>query len=37
VHLGCLVLLFLFAVNHIVLVVLHPRTIITMVTGGRRE
>jgi len=37
VHLGCLVLLILFAVNHIVLVALHPRTIITMVTGGRRE
>ena len=37
VHLGCLVLLAFFAVTHIILVALHPRTILTMVTGGRRE
>jgi len=36
VHLACLVLLAFFAATHIVLVLLHPRTILTMVTGGRR-
>jgi thiosulfate reductase cytochrome b subunit len=36
VHLSCLVLLALFTVMHLVLVVLHPRTIVTMVTGGPR-
>jgi len=36
VHLACLVLLAFFASTHIVLVALHPRTILTMVTGGRR-
>src|SRR5580704_8665968 len=34
VHLSCLVLLALFTVMHLVLVALHPRTIVTMVTGG---
>ena len=36
VHLACLVMLAFFAATHIVLVLLHPRTILTMVTGGRR-
>src|SRR5271155_4215549 len=36
VHLACLVLLAFFAATHIVLVALHPRTIVTMVTGGQR-
>jgi len=36
VHLSCLVLLAVFTVMHLVLVALHPRTIITMVTGGPR-
>src|SRR5271154_1768656 len=36
VHLSCLVLLASFTAMHLVLVALHPRTIITMVTGGRR-
>jgi thiosulfate reductase cytochrome b subunit len=36
IHLMALVLLTLFAATHLVLVVLHPRTIIEMVTGGRR-
>ncbi len=36
VHLSALVLLVLFAATHLVLVVLHPRTIIEMVTGGPR-
>jgi thiosulfate reductase cytochrome b subunit len=36
VHLSALVLLVLFAATHLVLVLLHPRTIIDMVTGGRR-
>lgn len=36
VHLSALALLVEFAVTHLVLVVLHPRTIIDMVTGGRR-
>jgi thiosulfate reductase cytochrome b subunit len=35
-HLSCLVLLALFTATHLVLVALHPRTIITMVTGGQR-
>jgi len=36
VHLSALVLLVAFAATHLVLVALHPRTIIDMVTGGRR-
>jgi thiosulfate reductase cytochrome b subunit len=36
VHLSCLVLLALFTVMHLVLVALHPRTVVTMVTGGQR-
>jgi thiosulfate reductase cytochrome b subunit len=36
VHLSCLVLLASFTATHLVLVALHPRTIVTMVTGGRR-
>jgi len=36
VHLSCLVLLVVFTVMHLILVALHPRTIITMVTGGKR-
>jgi thiosulfate reductase cytochrome b subunit len=36
VHLGALLLLIGFATTHLVLVALHPRTIIDMVTGGRR-
>ncbi len=36
VHLGCLVLLAQFTAMHLVLVALHPRTIVTMVTGGPR-
>ncbi len=36
VHLSCLVLLALFTAMHLVLVALHPRTIVTMVTGGQR-
>jgi thiosulfate reductase cytochrome b subunit len=36
VHLGCLVLLAMFTAMHLVLVALHPRTIVTMVTGGQR-
>ena len=36
VHLSCLVLLALFTVMHLILVALHPRTIVTMVTGGQR-
>jgi len=36
VHLGCLVLLAMFTLMHLVLVALHPRTIVTMVTGGQR-
>jgi thiosulfate reductase cytochrome b subunit len=35
-HLSCLVLLGLFTAMHLVLVALHPRTIVTMVTGGQR-
>jgi thiosulfate reductase cytochrome b subunit len=37
VHLSALALLVGFAATHLVLVLLHPRTIIDMVTGGRRE
>jgi thiosulfate reductase cytochrome b subunit len=37
VHLSCLVLLALFAAMHLVLVALHPRTLITMLTGGPRR
>lgn len=36
VHLSCLVLLALFTAMHLVLVATHPRTIVTMVTGGQR-
>jgi len=36
VHLSCLVLLATFTVMHLILVALHPRTILTMVTGGKR-
>jgi thiosulfate reductase cytochrome b subunit len=36
VHLSCLVLLATFTAMHLVLVALHPRTIVTMVTGGQR-
>src|SRR5271168_968026 len=36
VHLSCLVLLASFTATHLVLVALHPRTVITMVTGGQR-
>jgi thiosulfate reductase cytochrome b subunit len=36
VHLGCLLLLAQFTVMHLVLVALHPRTIITMLSGGKR-
>lgn len=36
VHLGCLVLLAMFTATHLVLVALHPRTIVAMLTGGRR-
>jgi thiosulfate reductase cytochrome b subunit len=36
VHLSCLVLLAQFTAMHLVLVALHPRTIVTMVTGGPR-
>ena len=37
VHLLGLVLLALFTANHLVLVALHPRTFIDMLTGGKRE
>src|SRR5262249_46234484 len=36
VHFSCLVLLLGFTAMHIVLVALHPRTVVEMVTGGRR-
>jgi thiosulfate reductase cytochrome b subunit len=36
VHLSALVLLTGFAATHLVLVLLHPRTILDMLTGGRR-
>jgi thiosulfate reductase cytochrome b subunit len=36
VHLSCLLLLAQFTAVHLVLVALHPRTIVTMVTGGQR-
>ena len=36
VHLSCLVLLAQFTAMHLVLVALHPRTFITMLTGGQR-
>ncbi len=36
VHFGCLILLVGFTLNHIVLVALHPRTLVAMITGGRR-
>ena len=37
VHLGVLFLLALFVASHLVLVALHPREIVRMVTGGKRE
>jgi thiosulfate reductase cytochrome b subunit len=36
VHLSCLVLLASFTAMHLILVALHPRTVVTMVTGGQR-
>ncbi len=36
VHLGGLCLLALFVATHLVLVSLHPREILNMVTGGKR-
>jgi len=36
VHLACLVLLTMFAIVHLILVFAHPRTILTMITGGER-
>lgn len=36
VHLSALVLLAAFAATHLILALMHPRTIIDMVTGGRR-
>ena len=35
IHLGGLALLALFALNHLVLVALHPRALLDMLTGGR--
>jgi thiosulfate reductase cytochrome b subunit len=37
VHLGVLCLLVLFVATHLILVALHPREIINMVTGGKNE
>jgi thiosulfate reductase cytochrome b subunit len=37
VHFLCLVALALFTVAHIVLVMLHPKTIVDMIAGGRRD
>ncbi len=37
VHLGVLCLLALFTASHLVLVAIHPREIINMITGGKRE
>jgi thiosulfate reductase cytochrome b subunit len=37
VHLLCLVLLAGFTVAHVVLVSLHPRTMVDMLTGGRKD
>jgi thiosulfate reductase cytochrome b subunit len=36
VHLGILALITLFVMMHLVLVLLHPRTILEMITGGQR-
>jgi thiosulfate reductase cytochrome b subunit len=36
IHLSCLVLLAGFTLNHIALVALHPRTLVAMITGGKR-
>jgi len=36
IHLGGLILLAAFTLNHVVLVALHPRTLIAMITGGKR-
>jgi len=37
VHLGVLCLLALFVASHLVLVAIHPREILNMITGGSRE
>jgi thiosulfate reductase cytochrome b subunit len=37
VHLGVLCLLVLFVASHLVLVAIHPREILNMITGGKRE
>jgi thiosulfate reductase cytochrome b subunit len=37
VHLGGLILIAMFVASHLVLVALHPREIVTMMTGGPRE
>ena len=37
VHLGVLCLLALFVASHLVLVAVHPREILNMITGGNRE
>ena len=37
VHLGVLCLLALFVASHLVLVAIHPREILNMITGGKRE
>jgi thiosulfate reductase cytochrome b subunit len=37
VHFASLVSLALFTLGHLVMVLVHPRTIVSMVTGGRRE
>jgi thiosulfate reductase cytochrome b subunit len=37
VHFIALWLLVLFFLNHVVLVALHPRELLNMITGGRRE
>jgi hypothetical protein len=36
IHLGALVMLAMFTATHLVLVALHPRTIVNMVSGGPR-
>jgi thiosulfate reductase cytochrome b subunit len=37
VHLGVLCLFALFVTSHLVLVAIHPREILNMITGGKRE
>lgn len=37
IHLGALVMLAMFTATHLVLVALHPRTIVNMIGGGPRE